>query len=87
MSDVIYTAADGKQYKAVPPGPDKNPCAACALWCSGDCSSSVYTLSCITANIIWQPIAIQKSTDNFHQWLQENAEMFRPIYERMKEKE
>ena len=33
-----------------------------------------------------QPITFQKPSDNFHQWLQENAEMFRPIFERMEGK-
>jgi hypothetical protein len=83
MSDVIYTAADGRQYKAVPDGPNKYPCVDCALRDSSDCRSSADTLSCIAADIIWQPITIQKTSDNLHQWLEKNAEMFRPIFERM----
>lgn len=80
MSDVIYIAVDGRQYKPVP---DTGTCRDCALWDSSDCNNSAYTLSCSAANIIWQPITFQKPVDNFHQWLQENAEMFRPIFERM----
>ena len=87
MSDVIYTAVDGKQYKAVPPVTYRE-CTGCAF------ENEPWNLNCgpthsqgkDCSNIIWQPIAIQKPTDNFHQWLQENAEMFRPIFERMEGK-
>lgn len=86
MSDVIYTAEDGKQYKAVSVG--SGSCSVCALNSKQNyCAESRGTLDCCAADIIWQPITIQKPADNFHQWLQENAEMFRPIFERMKEKE
>lgn len=86
MSDVIYTAADGRQYRAVPDGPDNYLCSDCAFWDHSDCLHSKSTLNCIAANIIWQPITLQKPSDNFHQWLQKNAEMFRPIFERMEGK-
>lgn len=80
MSDVIYTAEDGKQYKPVP---DTETCQDCAFRGNNDCADSTFTLDCSAADIIWQPITFQKPPDNFHQWLQENAEMFRPIFEHM----
>lgn len=86
MSDVIYTAVDGKQYIATPT--PVNSCLGCAFrWDSKSCRESVHKKRCNNSpHIIWQPISIQKPIDNFHQWLQENAEMFRPIFERVEGK-
>lgn len=87
MSDVIYTAADGQPYKAVRVLGD-NRCTGCAFedmpWHLHCEPTRMQGMEC--TGLIWQPLTIQKPQDTFHKWLEENAEMFRPIYEAMKGK-